>query len=265
MKTAFFYQQPEALDREIHKHLKLKPLVDVGFAEQSHVVPIVAIEFSEACLEYPIVFNKIEPDNWGALAVTGLADGENLFIDQNKQWAGRYVPACIRRYPYILADNGEQAMGVAIDLACPNVGEQVDGGEALFLSNGEPAPQLQTTMNFLAEFQNQVTVTQALLHRLAEADLLVQSDLKITLSDGRSAGLSGGWIVDENRLKALPDATAAAWFRSGDLAQIYQHLLSLRNLTALLQKRTVAPAIAAPAAAESPAELSAAAASAWDV
>lgn len=248
MKTAFFYQQPEVLDREIHKHLKLKPIVDVGFAEQSHVVPIVAIEFAEACLEYPIVFNKIDTNNWGALAVTGLADGENLFIDHNKQWVGRYVPACIRRYPYILADNGEQPMGVAIDLACPNVGEQVDGGEALFSGDGEPAPQLHATMNFLAEFQNHVNVTQALIHRLFEADLLVQSDLTITLGDGRSAGLSGGWIVDENRLNALPDATAAAWFRSGDLARVYQHLLSLRNLTALLQRRAVAPAVVAPAA-----------------
>ena len=257
MKTAFFYQQPEVLDREIHKHLQLKPIVDVGFAEHSHVVPIVAVEFAEACLEYPIVFNKIDATSWGALAVTGLAEGENLFIDPNKQWLGRYVPACIRRYPYILADDGEQAMGVAIDLACPNVGEQLEGGEALFLDDGEPAPQLQATMNFLAEFQTHVNATQALIHRLAEADLLVQSDLKITLGDGRSAALSGVWMVDEARFKALPDTAAAAWFRSGDLALVYQHLLSLRNLTALLQRRAVAPAVIAPAAAEP-------AADAWD-
>lgn len=245
MNTAFFYQQPTALDRELHKQLKLKPVTDVVFAEQSHVVPIVGIEFAEACLEYPIVFNKLDNNDWVALAVTGLADNENLFVNENKQWGGRYVPACIRRYPYILIDNGEQPLGVAIDLAYPNVGEEVDEGEALFSDDGEPTPQLQSTMNFLSEFQTHVNGTLAMIQRLAEADVLVQSDLKVTLADGLSGGLSGAWVVDENRLRALPDITIAAWVRSGDLAVVYAHLLSLRNLMPLLRRHVVAAAKAA--------------------
>ena len=240
MTTAFFYQQPAVLDREHHKQLKLKPLSDAAFADKSHVIPLLAIEFPEACLEYPIVFNRVEGDQWVALAVTGLADGENLFLDPAKKWSGRYVPACIRRFPFILVNNGSDSFAVAIDFGSPHVGEQIEGGEALFASDGEPGPQLQVMMNLLSDFQGHATATQALIGRLAAADLLLQSDMQVTLPGGRAAELKGAWIVDEARLRQLPDATAAAWFRSGELALVYAHLLSLRNLPALLQRRALA-------------------------
>jgi hypothetical protein len=73
--------------------------------------------------------------------------------------------------------------------------------------------------------------------------------MQVTLPDGRSAGLNGAWIIDEARLRNLPDATAAAWFRTGELALVYAHLLSLRNLPPLLQRRVV---ISAPVAAVKP-------------
>ncbi len=242
MTSAFFYQQPAVLDRGQHQQLKLKPLSDAAFAEKSHVIPLVAIEFPEACLEYPIVFNRVEGDQWVALAVTGLADGENLFIDSAKKWSGRYVPACIRRYPFILVDNGSDPFAVAIDFGSPHVGEQVEGGEALFAPDGEPGPQLQSMMNLLSDFQSHAAATQTLIARLAAADLLLQSDMQVTLPDGRAAELKGAWIVDEARLRQLPDATAAAWFRSGELALVYAHLLSLRNLPVVLQRRAAVSA-----------------------
>lgn len=113
MSSAFFYQRATALDRNLHRKLRIKPLSDAAFAEKSHAVPLVGIEFPDACMEYPIVFSRGRDDSWMALAVTGLAEDENLFIDPQHRWAGRYVPACIRRYPFILVDNGEQPYGVA--------------------------------------------------------------------------------------------------------------------------------------------------------
>jgi len=253
MTTAFFYQQPTPLDREQHKQLKIKPLADAGFAANAHVVPLVGIEFPEACLEYPIVFGRTDDDNWMALAVTGLAAGENLFIGENRQWSGRYVPASIRRYPFILINNGANPYGVAIDLGSANVGEKLEDGEDLFDAAGEPAPMLQSTMNLLADFQGQAGATQAMIKRLVDADLLVQSDMQVTLADGRAANLAAVWIVDENRLRNLPDATAAAWFRSGDLALVYGHLLSLRNLPLLLQRRAALKTLPEPPAQSAPA------------
>lgn len=50
--NAFFYQQAIVLDREQHRALRLKK-TDARFSSTNQTVPLVAAEFTEACLEYP--------------------------------------------------------------------------------------------------------------------------------------------------------------------------------------------------------------------
>jgi hypothetical protein len=47
-------------------------------------------------------------------------------------------------------------------------------------------------------------------------------------------------MVDEGKLQALPDDKVMRLFRSGELAWIYSHLLSLGNFNRLLGKTTPA-------------------------
>ena len=244
MTVAFFYQQPMALDRAIHQQLRLLPLTDTRFAAQSAAAPLVFSEFAEACLEYPIVFVRSDA-GWTAVAVTGLADGENLFVDAQGQWAGRYLPASVRRYPFVLTQRDDSQWGVCIDKACPQVtdaaesSEQSPAGERLFDDVGEPSPMMRSIMTMLFDFQGQAQTTSDWIERLHEAGLLVEANLEIRVPDGRKAGLHGAWMVSEAALKDLQDAAVAGLFRSGDLALVYTHLISLRNLGALLLRRAL--------------------------
>jgi hypothetical protein len=247
MTVAFFYRNPVALDRAAHKNLRLFPINDARFAAQSAAVPLVTAEFADACLEYPIVFMK-SGAGWAAVAVTGLSATENFFVNEKGEWTGRYVPASVRRYPFLLMPRNDGQLCVSLDQDCEHIidfmqatGEPSDGstGERLFDDAGEPSPGLRNTINMLFDFQSQTEATSAFVQRLADAKLLTESHLQINLTDGRKAALKGAWIVSEAVLKTLLDTTVASWFRTDDLALIYTHLISLRNLAPLLMRRSV--------------------------
>lgn len=241
----FFYSNPVALDRAQHTQLHLLPITDARFAAKTAAAPLVFSEFADACLEYPIVFTK-SGDTWGAVAVTGLAEGENLFINAQGQWAGRYVPASVRRYPFLLGKRDDGQLGVCIDQDCPQLIDVVqakaetDGaatGERLFDQAGEPSAIMRNIMTMLFDYQTQANATSALIERLSLANLLTDAHLEIKLNDGRKASLKGAWIVNEAQLKTMLDTVVASMFRSGDMALVYTHLISLRNLAPLLMRR----------------------------
>jgi len=245
MTVAFFYRNPVALDRAVHKNLRLHPITRAGFAAEAAAVPVVAPEFADACTEYPIMFMK-SGKGWVAVAVTGLQANENLFVDGQGQWSGRYVPVSVRLYPFLLTPREDGQLCVSVDQACEQLIDVMqDRGEAgaaeagldLFDEAGEPSAGMRNTMNSLFEHQAQLEATSAFIQRLADAKLLVDAQLQINLTDGRKAALKGGWIVNEGALSSLLDTTVVNWFRTGDLALVYTHLVSLRNLAPLLMRR----------------------------
>lgn len=237
-KSAFFYVQPTLLDREQHRNLKVRPLTDVRFAAEATAVPVLSVEWAESCLEYPIVFSKGKDGQWLALAVTGLRDGQNLFVDDEGRWTGRYVPACLRRYPFVLVqDATADKLGVAIDTGSEAVGEEVEGGVPLFEPSGEPAPALQSVLQLLSEFQAQAGATHQFIQRLMDAGLLVETNMEVKGRHGQVANLLGSWVVNEAKLRELDSNQVFELFQSGELALVYAHLLSLRNLIGMLERQ----------------------------
>ena len=230
--TAFFYQKPVVLDREQHKGLRLKA-ADARFAAKNQAVPLLAAEFPEACLEYPIVFTQGQDGQWLSLALTGLQANANAFVDAKGLWNARYVPASVRRYPFILAEGANDQLSLAADLAAPQLGTE---GEALFDDKGEPTELAKNVLQMLADFQNQAKATSALAKQLSEAGLLTQQNLQVRLGEERSAVVEGVWIIDEAKLRQLPDDKVLAWFKGGELAAIHAQMLSLRNLLPLLER-----------------------------
>lgn len=237
--TAFFYKQPVVLDREQHKGLRIQN-GDARFASKNQAVPLLVTEFPEACLEYPIVFSKGNDGQWLALALTGLSADTNAFVDAKGVWNARFVPASVRRYPFILAEGANDQLSLAADMAATQLGKE---GEALFDERGEPTELARNVMKLLGEFQAQAKLTEAVAQKLDEAQLLVQQNLQVRMGDGRDAVVEGVWIVDEKKLRELPDDKILAWFKGGELTAIHAHMLSLRNLVPLLDRsQSAAPA-----------------------
>ncbi len=94
MAEVIFYERPVPLNRAEHKDLRLKAMPNVKFAMNTHSVPLTGAEFGIAARDLLIVFAGTDMANAGPIALLGLRQNENLFVDADGQWApNTYMPA----------------------------------------------------------------------------------------------------------------------------------------------------------------------------
>lgn len=233
MADLIFYQKVVSLNSQAHQDLRVKPDSGFGYAAGTNSVPLVAIELADAGREYPIAFVKANDGVFLPVALLGLRENENLFVTAAGKWEARYIPAFVRRYPFVPADVGKGEVVICIDEAAGCLSREE--GNPLF-EGGKPTPLLENMLNLLRDYQGQAQRTQEFCRHLEENGLLVESDAQARLPDGSSFRLNGLFVVDEKRLQALDKDKAHALFASGELGLIYAHLMSLGNLQRLVEK-----------------------------
>jgi len=223
-----FYSGIEALDRDRHRALRLGTIEHpFAFARTAHVLPALAIEFANACRDLAILFVK-EQNEISPLFLVGHRAGLNSFVDADGNWAGRHVPAYLRRYPFIGMTSNENEQAICFDPACPAL--QSTNGELLFTEDGKPSLALESVMNFVGEYFVAAQETRAFSRELQTLGLLQSIDVRITSGSGHHSSFHGFLAVDENALASLGQADFDALRRKGYLPAIYAHLLSLANL-----------------------------------
>src|SRR3954470_607103 len=108
MKTALLYERPVALSRDAHRHLRLvSSKASFSYARATNCVPLACSEFSLAATQYPIVFSADKDDERVPVALLGIRENENLFVSADGAWQAGYIPAFVRRYPFLLAARDE--------------------------------------------------------------------------------------------------------------------------------------------------------------
>jgi hypothetical protein len=232
MSDMLFYEQVASLNAAKHGQMKLKPLTDYGFAAKTNSVPIVGGEFGEVAKEYPIAFVKSADDSFLPVALLGLRDNENLFVDATGAWNARYIPAFVRRYPFVPAELNQERTVVCIDEQAKCL--QTHEGEALFVE-GKPGLLIQNVLNLLQDYQRQARRMAETTKQLVALDLLVERNAQIALNQGDNFNLNGIHVVDEARLLALASEPAMKLLTAGELGLIYAHLFSLSNLNRLME------------------------------
>ncbi len=217
------YQRPVPLAAERHAETRLDTGVGHGFAAEMTSVPLNAVEFAAAARHYPIVFTP--GDDPVPVAVVGIEAGRNLFV-QDGRWApGCYVPAYIRRYPFIFIERqGEDRLTLCIDEAAPSVTTE-KRGQALII-DGEPSELTRRALDFCTAYQQEVAKTRAFVEALRAQEVLVQRQAKVRQGEAERS-LGGFQAVDEARFNALEDEMLLDWRRRGFLPILYAHLLSV--------------------------------------
>jgi hypothetical protein len=228
-----FYQSVVPLNRETHRKLKLNQGDRAYlFAGGTHVIPAVVDEFAAAARHLPILFVPGSPLP-SPVFLVGLTPGENAFVDRDGNWREGYVPAFVRRYPFML---GETADGGA--LAC--IDEKfsafnMKSGEALFGEDGSDSPFLQAKVRLINDYFAAAKRTDAFAHALHDLQLLHAVTIETKAPQGASAALHGLLVVNEVRLNELPADDFMKLREQGFLAMIYGHLVSLKSMDALRQ------------------------------
>jgi hypothetical protein len=192
----------------------------------------------QAC--YPIVFRKThDGPAFEALALFGLEDGENLFLDADG-WDAQYVPLAIKRQPFLIGVAGEE-LTVHVYLESPRIsvgqGEPEITSEAVFLPHGGPTPFLENMNSTLLALHQGLQSMAAFVAALAELDLLEAFVFDAEFNDASHNRLEGFYTINEDRLGALGGDALAALNRAGYLSAIYMVTASLSNFRNLIDRK----------------------------
>ena len=235
--NVLFYKQPEPLSPEMHKSLGVNRVDGpFGFAKDGHAVPLAVTEFSLAALTTPIIFVG---DDKMPLAVMGLNAGENLYLrDDGIFEAGVYVPAYIRRYPFVFAnDSGANQMILCIDRAAEFISENPD--LPFFNADNSPTEYTQNCIEFCNNYELERQRTNNFVQILKDLDLFeLKSATHTPMSSdgvvGEPQTVAEFWGVSEEKLNALPAEKLTELRNNGALMQIYAHLISLNGWDKLI-------------------------------
>lgn len=232
-----FYKSPMPLDAKAHSKLALKKNFGFNFTKGVNAVPVNLIEMPQICHFYPIAFS---PDgNATPVAILGLRDNENLFLRDNGTWEEAYIPAYIRRYPFIFS---EMPDGDQLTLCIDNAPEILDqgGDQTFFDKDNKPSDLAKNALEFCKSYHAAAQQTIEFSQALAKSGLLVDREAQINIVGNKRINFSGFKIIDEQKLASLDDKTFMEWRKKGWLPFVYAHLFSgaqWQHLTRLLNSR----------------------------
>lgn len=229
-----FYENAVPVSPRRHGRTSVKTGSSYGFASKVNSVPLTASEFADAGAEYPIVFagegNSVVPT-----AILGVTGAQNAFVDADGAWTGRYIPAFIRRYPFVFStetDAGQLILHVDENFEGLN---EKDKGERLFDGDGEQTAYLKGVLGFLQDYQGRFNRSQLYCKKLVDLDLLRPMQAEFTLAGGEKRSLTGFQTVDREKLKALDPDTLVQMMRTDELECTFMHLASLRHFAAVAE------------------------------
>jgi hypothetical protein len=222
------YQGLEPLNRNSHGNFKVRRMTGLERVASVHAIPVTVDEFSMGQRHYPIVFST--GDSPVPLALMGLHEGSNTFFDEKgvTREADVYVPAYLRRYPFLLARLREDSdeLSLCFDPTSGAVGE-FDEGEALFTGD-EPSEATKAILQFCEQFEQAGQRTQAFMEELKQGGLLMEGEVAIQPEGAEQPFIYRGFqMVDEEKFRNLRGDELRKLNQNGALPLIMAHLFSL--------------------------------------
>ncbi len=211
------------------------------FIARQNTADINLVEFFHAASHFPVAFTR-NGNEYRPCVVTGLADGENLFVDEHGQWQDAvYCPASLRRYPFVtmpvMAEELSQSPEQLQKPVFVDEDALVESQVCYFIGNGVETEQWRQMSRFIADFITAEHQTLRFTQKLARLKLLEAFDAQIHPNQGDNITLKGLYRVNENRLNALSGSAVKDLMQSGWLSRIYAHLISLEHFAQLLDRR----------------------------
>ncbi len=223
-----FYNGLEPLSSELHADYRIRPATTASFLINQHAIPVTIDEFPLVQRFMPIIFSS--GDDSIPIALMGLNENVNVFVDEEGKLTedNFYVPAYIRRYPYLLARlrPDAQELSLCFDPTSETIGKFEDG-EPLF-ENGQPSEVTRNILAFNEQFEQAGARTQQFMQELKEADLLMEGEVSIQQEGVEQPFVYRGFqMVSEDKLNELRGDQLRKMQKNGMLPLLYAHLFSL--------------------------------------
>lgn len=215
------------LNSQTHRDLKVQSGAAARFGDNVRFIPVIVGEFAFLATHYPILLTKnAETGGFLVGAMLGIDEGENLFLTERGM--DSYRPLNLQRGPFFTA-----GADIAIDLDNPRVGD----GRALFEANGEPSAYLQSIIALFRDLRPGLEATHLFLDTLAKLRLIEPIDISLGFDDGSKRRLEDLYTINQDAVRALPDAQVVDLFRRGYLQLIYLMIASVKQVPVLARMK----------------------------
>jgi len=239
MANPLFYGNIVPLGTSAHRDLRMRtPARPFGFAAEANLIPALLEEFGAAAPHMPIAFLP-NADRPAAVFVTGLKPGRNLFVDADGRWTAGYVPAYVRRYPFIMGDVPAGDPILCIDSGYEGFGTAE--GELLLEADGKPGALLGKALALAENYRQSAPRSEAFCAALQKLGLFRTVTLDARPPGGESTVVHGLMVVDEQAFNALDAEALRDLHAQRFLRPIFEHLVSLAAMAQLSNVLTAAP------------------------
>ena len=233
-----FFNDLMPLNSRDHKNFRSRSIESAPWLAKAHAIPLTVDEFVQAQRNFPIVFSSGE--NPLPLALMGLNEGVNTFVGEDGKVTEQvYLPAYIRRYPFMLAKLQPDATDLSLmfDPTSEAIGE-FDEGERMFDDEGNTTDATKRVLEFCQHFEQSAQRTQAFLTELKDADLLMDGEVAIQREGEEKPFVYRGFkMVDQKKLQELPADKVEAWNKSGLMMLVHAHIFSLELMRVIFARQ----------------------------
>ena len=223
------YNDLQPINMQQHGDKKLVQIQSAPHIAQAHAIPVTVDEFALLQRTYPIVFSV--GDNSVPLALMGLNEGVNTFLDDKGMLNEPvYLPAYLRRYPFLLAqlNEGSDELSLCVD---PTSGVIGDGeGDAIF-DGDQPSEKIKGILDFCEQFEAAGQRTAAFMAELEKSGLLMDGEVAIQPENSEQPFVYRGFrMIDEDKLREMRGDELRKMNQNGMLPLIFAHLFSLAQI-----------------------------------
>jgi hypothetical protein len=219
-----------------HATWKLRPPTGLSFLSNVHAVPLAVEEFPLAQRYFPIVFSQ--GTDAVPLALMALNEGVNVFVNEDGSFSAGYLPAYLRRYPWLLAklNQDKEELSLCFDPSAGVVGEFEDG-MPLF-ADGQPTEVVTETLKYCEQFEVAAQSTGQFMRELEQLGVLEDGEFNIQHPDMPQPYLYRGFrMVNEQKLRDLRGDQLRKMNQNGMLTVLHAHLFSLNQMNELFAKQ----------------------------
>jgi hypothetical protein len=224
--------QHAVLNKIDHRNLRVDTSHGAMFGDEIMSALTFPAEFRNVQSYYPIVFQKDELGSFQPVALFGLQQGQNLFL-QGARWDAHYIPLSVKREPFLIGRSGD-SLQIHIDLDHPRVG--TESGQPLFHDHGGSTEYLEQVSSMLGMLHSGVLETAAYIDALLKFDLLESFVLDIQLDEETNNRFMGFYTINEERLRQLGGDALGELGAAGYLEPTYMAMASLSHLRDLIER-----------------------------
>lgn len=215
------YADPRAVHSDAHRDVGVRVgPADYAFAGRTPMVQVTVDEFERAALDYPIVFFGADRQPY---VVTGLEPDRNLFVTDGWYRTAAYIPAYLRRYPFVFAqDEGSDALILCLDHASDRVAAKGEPDTQALFEDEAPTATTRQALQFCEGYEAANRRTRAFVALVEELALLEGKQAHYAAPGAQTPTLLlDYWTIDRAKLDALSPDGLAKLREAGFLAAVY--------------------------------------------